>query len=145
MKNILSYKGYTIIEFIIVIAILGIISLIAIPKYLGFADKAKEANDRELGTVIAGSLQKHIASEDIKTDGIHFATVTVSDAGHRAPLSYSSINLEDKNGYSITDTDLTPMLQEIIGSSSHMQKASRIIITIDANGDISTDSDISYI
>ncbi|MBI4707705.1 MAG: type II secretion system protein [Candidatus Omnitrophica bacterium] len=40
----MKQKGFTLIELMIVIAIIGILSVIAIPKFVDLVDKAKEAS-----------------------------------------------------------------------------------------------------
>jgi len=42
MKN-KSKSGFTLVEIIVVLVILAILAAIAIPSYLGFVDKTKEA------------------------------------------------------------------------------------------------------
>lgn len=64
MKVNKKKKGFTLIELIVVIAILGILALIAIPRLAGFSDKAKQADDKEYGNIMAHSLQTLVASGD---------------------------------------------------------------------------------
>ena len=40
-----NQKGFSLIELILVIAILGILAAIAVPTYIGFADRAKTTAD----------------------------------------------------------------------------------------------------
>ncbi|WP_066500332.1 type II secretion system protein [Abyssisolibacter fermentans] len=47
MKKLKRRKGFTLIELIVVIAVLGILTAIAVPKYSTMKDKAREAVDME--------------------------------------------------------------------------------------------------
>jgi len=55
MKKILNKKGFTLIELIIVIAILGILAFLAVPRLFGFTDYAKQANDEEIVAIVANA------------------------------------------------------------------------------------------
>jgi MSHA pilin protein MshA len=49
-------EGFTLIELIMVIVILGIISAVAIPKFLSLSDSAKLSSARGVGGAIASSI-----------------------------------------------------------------------------------------
>ncbi len=50
-------KGFTLIELIMVIVILGIMSAVAIPKFLSLSDSAKLSSARGVASAMSGSIQ----------------------------------------------------------------------------------------
>src|SRR5881628_1629446 len=62
MRNI--QKGFTLIELMIVVAIIGILAAVALPAYQDYTVRAKVSE-----AVIAGSSVKSLMSEAFQTDG----------------------------------------------------------------------------
>ena len=56
--------GFTLMEIVIVIVILGILALLAVPRLIGFTDQAKIANDKEYVALIGKSAELYWASHD---------------------------------------------------------------------------------
>lgn len=61
--NITKYKGFTLIELMIVIAIVGILAGIAIPSYQDYSTRAKVSEAIVLGSGLKPQLADHFATQ----------------------------------------------------------------------------------
>ncbi len=88
-----SQKGFTLIELMIVVVIIGILAAIAIPNFIAMQDRAKE------GSVKSNMHTLQLAAEDygVQNDGVYAATM---DATHIADLLPGSF----KNPFSASAT-----------------------------------------
>lgn len=79
MKNINKQKGFTLIELIIVIVILGILAVTAAPKFINFTDDATQSAFAGINGGMASSMTI-IYSKAAIDDTIKDATGTISGA-----------------------------------------------------------------
>jgi type IV pilus assembly protein PilA len=79
-----SQKGFTLIELMIVVVIIGILAAIAIPNFIAMQDRAKE------GSTKANMHTVQLASEDygVQNNGTYSATMDGTHIGNLLPTNF---------------------------------------------------------
>ena len=96
MKKVSNKKGFTLVELIGVIAIIGVLAVVLVPKLGGFADKAKGAG------ALTEAKQVATAADSLLIEKGDITKVTVADveelAGVPEESEISDINDENSDG-----------------------------------------------
>ena len=78
-KKVKGNKGFSLIELIIVIAILGVLALILIPRFGGFRERAREASNEATARTIETAIVTLLADGSLELDGSGNGTIVIGN------------------------------------------------------------------
>lgn len=112
MKRKMNNKGFSLVELIVVMAIMAILAVTLAPRLTHYVEKSRKAADREVINSIYTAVQYGLVDEDIKTD----AFTTDSDSATAAGIDLAA--LASDTGLSLNvDTDGTATTSDIYKAS----------------------------
>ncbi len=89
-------KGFTLIELVIVLILIGIVSAVAIPKFLDFQDEAKKNAVKGSLASVRSAINIYYANAAIKNKPNKFPNLTTLRAIFNGPIPPNPLNNNNK-------------------------------------------------
>ncbi len=113
-KTLKNQKGFTLIELMIVIAIIGILAAIAIPNFIAYRDKSFCSATESDANLIAGAIADYFSIPSNQT--VSKESLQVDDGGK----IYVRANLSNQNTWTAAEggTPLNPSIEITVTDAS---------------------------
>ena len=138
MKNRKNNKGFSLVELIVVVAIMAVLVGVLAPAYLRYVEKSRLQKDNSAIAEIAQAMKIAAADETINTAIGSSANVTFTDAGNTAAATITFTDATNCVTVTALGTELSNVIGTTYTTTSNAYKTATdapvLTITIDGNG-----------
>lgn len=114
-----SNAGFTLVELIVVIAILGVLAAVLVPQYIQYVDKSRVAADDAAVAEIGHALQVVTASNEAYVDNTYSVTISKTD---NLVIKQGTTALADTDAFYKEFVAIVPASTRLKGSASPSTK-----------------------
>lgn len=120
-------KGFTLVEIIVVVAIIGILALIIVPRLSGYTKKAEKAADTATAKTIQTAVVTLLADGTLKVSDTEDATFNVGDS---TTVTNADGFTEPTGEDSAVNTAIQNALRELVGEGVTHSSGGEFTVTI---------------
>ena len=113
MDILKKYKGFTLVELVIVIVIVGILSVISVPIYRGYVQKAKMTEGQVLvGSIVKAQLAFHVKYGEFRDCGGYVTYDRYIDMDASGNKYFKLFLVQANNNYPATKASVNKTVEE---------------------------------
>lgn len=153
MKNTKKNRGFSLVELIVVVAIMAVLVGVLAPSLLRYVEKTRAQKDDSAMAEVANAIQLAIADEDIfdeivpSVPATGTATETITFAPSSETITIANGKLSDNTTTVSAKTNLAAELGATLpatidlGSSTYKAKSYKVTITVSAAGAVTVEGE----
>lgn len=130
-----SKKGFTLIELMVVVAIIGVLSLLGLRLYTGQQEKAKNAIVKANAGTVQTLLQANLADDTYSDAATAVAALTAPGHGMRNPHTSAPLAIESSTATALPTDGQNPGIVMVVQSHASAPET-YLIQGYDGDGDL---------